>query len=50
MRSTEPYLEDYFYKVAPHLKELLEETGFQLLNMQQGLSKRGHFALVAQKK
>jgi ubiquinone/menaquinone biosynthesis C-methylase UbiE len=50
MRSTEPYLEEYFYRVAPCVKELLEEAGFHFIHRQQGLSKRGHLALIAQKK
>ncbi|GJQ09092.1 hypothetical protein GpartN1_g883.t1 [Galdieria partita] len=50
MRSTEPYLEEYFYQVAPCWKQLLEDSGLQLMDMQRGLSKRGHLALIAQKK
>ena len=29
VRSTEPYLDEYFFDVAPRLNEMLEEAGFQ---------------------
>ena len=48
MRSTEPYLDDYFWEVAPTLQERIKSAGMSIVGKRL-IETNKHQVLVAQK-
>ena len=49
LRSTEPYLDEYFWDVAPTLRERLDSAGFELIGKRLIESNKHHVVLAVKK-